>query len=316
MPRVVLCLNSDLGHPSLERLAADGHLAGVVVPRIEHSANTQALERAEAGGIPALRVGANELGDALPAWLETIGAEVGFVQTFPYRIPAAGVDAFPHGLWNFHFGLLPAYRGPDPIFWQIKNRETHGGITVHQVTEGVDEGPILHEESIVFAPTESYGIHVRRLASAAAELLPHVLERLEERPPVLHPQDPDRAGYQPKPTGADVTIDWTASAAEADALVRACNPNYDGAIASFDGNPWRILEALQVEGELEGDPPPGTVVQADLDNGVFVMCGADGILCLSVVRTREGFLSGRKLALLGVRTGLRFDVTASDDETG
>lgn len=44
---------------------------------------------------------------------------------------------------NLHNGPLPKYRGVSPINWALKNAETEHGVTIHEITPGIDDGPII-----------------------------------------------------------------------------------------------------------------------------------------------------------------------------
>lgn len=44
---------------------------------------------------------------------------------------------------NLHNSPLPKYRGVRPINWALKNNEEYHGFTIHKITPGIDEGPIL-----------------------------------------------------------------------------------------------------------------------------------------------------------------------------
>jgi len=44
---------------------------------------------------------------------------------------------------NVHNGPLPKYRGVSPINWALKNAEREHGITIHEITPGIDDGPII-----------------------------------------------------------------------------------------------------------------------------------------------------------------------------
>ena len=44
---------------------------------------------------------------------------------------------------NIHNGPLPKYRGVSPINWALKNNEPKHGITIHEITAGIDDGPII-----------------------------------------------------------------------------------------------------------------------------------------------------------------------------
>ena len=63
-----------------------------------------------------------------------------------YRRPLLDLAKF--GCLNLHTGMLPKYRGLMPTFWALKNNEEEIGVTVFQVDEGIDSGPILVQKSI------------------------------------------------------------------------------------------------------------------------------------------------------------------------
>jgi methionyl-tRNA formyltransferase len=44
---------------------------------------------------------------------------------------------------NLHNGPLPRYRGVSPINWALKNEEAMHGVTIHEITPGIDDGPIV-----------------------------------------------------------------------------------------------------------------------------------------------------------------------------
>jgi methionyl-tRNA formyltransferase len=46
---------------------------------------------------------------------------------------------------NLHNGPLPRYRGVSPINWALKNRERSHGVTIHEITAGIDDGPIVSQ---------------------------------------------------------------------------------------------------------------------------------------------------------------------------
>jgi len=58
------------------------------------------------------------------------------------------LDVATHGCVNLHTALLPKYRGLMPSFWVLKNGETHTGVSVFFVDEGIDSGPILVQNKI------------------------------------------------------------------------------------------------------------------------------------------------------------------------
>lgn len=58
------------------------------------------------------------------------------------------IELAPKGCLNLHTALLPKYRGLMPSFWVLKNNETHTGVSVFFVDEGIDSGPILVQKIV------------------------------------------------------------------------------------------------------------------------------------------------------------------------
>jgi methionyl-tRNA formyltransferase len=89
-----------------------------------------------------------------PGILETLrhlDIDVACVSCFPKRIPGPILSHPPFGFLNLHPSLLPAYRGPTPLFWIFRNGDqADTGITVHYVDEELDAGDIVFQESISF----------------------------------------------------------------------------------------------------------------------------------------------------------------------
>jgi len=46
-------------------------------------------------------------------------------------------------LFNFHFSLLPKYRGCHTNFFQLLNGEKNTGVTLHEIDNGIDTGKII-----------------------------------------------------------------------------------------------------------------------------------------------------------------------------
>lgn len=53
---------------------------------------------------------------------------------------------------NLHNGPLPKYRGVSPINWALKNGEVMHGSTIHEITEGIDDGPIVSQVTYSIHP--------------------------------------------------------------------------------------------------------------------------------------------------------------------
>jgi methionyl-tRNA formyltransferase len=98
---------------------------------------------------------------------------------------------------NIHNGPLPKYRGVAPINWALKNNEIQHGVTIHEVTEGIDDGPIVAQLIYSIYPEFDEVIDVYNRALNYAWVL------FEQTMPILdkikaRPQDHTMATYYSK----------------------------------------------------------------------------------------------------------------------
>src|SRR4029450_2388359 len=70
------------------------------------------------------------------------------VACFPWVLRRAWRELAPLGALNLHPSLLPAYRAPAPLFWQLRAGETRTGVTVHRIDAGVDTGDIVSQRDL------------------------------------------------------------------------------------------------------------------------------------------------------------------------
>lgn len=95
---------------------------------------------------------------------------------------------------NIHNGPLPEYRGVNPINWALKNGEPEHGVTIHEITPGIDDGPILAITRFPINPVVDEVIDVyERCINFGWKLFKEVMPNLWAITP--QPQDPTRARY-------------------------------------------------------------------------------------------------------------------------
>jgi methionyl-tRNA formyltransferase len=116
---------------------------------------------------------------------------------------------------NLHPSLLPAYRGPTPVFWQLHAGEVEGGVTVHELTPSVDGGPVAGQRRVPFPAGLSASELNARLADTGGQVVAEVMARIEAGNLTLWPQREATASYLPAPGPADFALDtgWTAERA-------------------------------------------------------------------------------------------------------
>ena len=96
------------------------------------------------------------------------------------------------GLLNAHPGLLPAFRGLDPVLWSVANEATVGS-TLHFITEGIDEGRILLARGLPWRGARQLVESRLQCMRLGAALLAEFLAAPRNFPP--RPQNEAEAGY-------------------------------------------------------------------------------------------------------------------------
>ncbi|MNE79752.1 Phosphoribosylglycinamide formyltransferase [compost metagenome] len=76
---------------------------------------------------------------------------------------------------NIHPSLLPLYPGLNTHARAIEAGDLEAGCTVHVVTEGVDEGPILGQARVPILPSDDAGTLAERVKTAEHTLYPQTL---------------------------------------------------------------------------------------------------------------------------------------------
>jgi phosphoribosylglycinamide formyltransferase-1 len=79
---------------------------------------------------------------------------------------------------NVHPSLLPAFPGTQAVTDALAARVPETGVTVHQVDEGVDTGPILAQERVPILPGDTPDTLLERLHAVEHRLLPQVARQL------------------------------------------------------------------------------------------------------------------------------------------
>lgn len=117
---------------------------------------------------------------------------------------------------NVHPSLLPSYRGPTPLFWQLREGERETGVTLHVVETALDAGDIVAQQSIPLPAGARFSEVNANLARLGAELMVDMLVRLGTGVGVPRTaQDEALASYQPFPKGTDFRFDTHFSAERA-----------------------------------------------------------------------------------------------------
>ncbi len=207
------------------------------------------------------------------------------------------VLAWPRlGCLNIHASLLPRWRGAAPIQRALLAGDKETGISIMQMDQGLDTGPVLSSEAIAIGPEETGGSLHDRLAALGARLVVEALQQESKGQPLSRrPQALVGASYAAKLKPEDSQIDWSSSADEVERRVRALNPA-PGAATRLHGETCKIWRAQKIP--VQGNP--GEILQADRQR-LIVACGEGALRVFELQaagskRLEAGaFLAGHKL---------------------
>lgn len=155
---------------------------------------------------------------------------------------------FSEGGINFHPSLLPLYRGCAPVPAAIWNMEKETGFTVQKLAQKMDSGDILVQKRYKMTGTETADSLLHIAAEEGAPMLRDAILAIQGGNAECKPQNDAEATYSRMLGKEDGKIDWNRSAAEIDAVIRACT-SWPGAFTTVNGTVLKILEASVYTGD-------------------------------------------------------------------
>lgn len=226
----------------------------------------------------------------------SLNADAAVVVAYGLLLPKAVLDAPKHGCFNLHGSLLPRWRGAAPIQRAVMAGDTHTGVMVMRMDEGLDTGPVLMTETIAIG-RKTAGEVFDELAATGAALMVRAMAAVAAGTAVETPQGAEGVCYAKKIDKAEARIDWTKPAAEIDALIRGLNP-FPGAWCECRGERLKILlaEPTAAAGApgavLPGAVLPGVVLPGVvLDESPCIACGVGALRLIRVQRAGKGAMA-------------------------
>lgn len=278
--RIVFMGTPDFAVPSLRKLVEGGHQVCGVFTQPDKPKNRgmkllppPVKEYSLSVGIPVFQPTTLRDGTALEQ-LKALKPQLIVVAAYGKILPVDILQLPALGCINVHSSLLPKYRGAAPINWAILNGEKETGVTIMYMAEGLDTGDMLASSATPIALNESAQQLHDRLAQMGADLLPQVLEQLEQGTAVAVPQDDSQSCYAPMLSRELSPMDWGRTALELHNQVRGLTP-WPSATAVVDGVRCKIVRTALVNETTS--KTPGTCIKAD-KRGLWVACGQGTVL--------------------------------------
>ena len=305
--RIVFLGTADFAVPALRVIAPAGHPVLAVVSQPDRPAGRGRETRPTPVHAAARELGLRHIQteDVNTLSLADVfaPADIGVVAAFGQKIGRPILAAVPRGCINIHGSLLPRYRGAAPIQWAVINGDETTGVTVFQLDERWDAGPIWAQRATRIGETETADELHDRLAELGAALIVDALRDIEAGTAQATEQDPAQATRAPKLAKTDGTVDW---AQPAPRIVRRIHGlwSWPAAACTFisrSGKAERVLLVRAAVADASGLPAANAVPGAFRDD-LTVQAGEGRVRLLEVQPAGgkrmpfKAFANGRRIA--------------------
>lgn len=244
--------------------------------------------------------------EALVTWVRSLEPQLFVVSGWYHMVPKVLRDIAP--AVGLHASLLPDYSGGAPLVWAMINGESKTGITLFQMDDGVDSGPIIGQAEEPILATDTIGSLYARIEERGLELLERHLPALAAGTAELRGQDESARRVFPQRSPEDGWIDWSQDAKSIVRFIRAQTRPYPGAFTSLGDGRRLTIWSAQLFDENCGEVPSsltrvGNILRVQCARGSLLLqeVGCDGRVyesdqlesllrgtsCLGVIRPNE-----------------------------
>lgn len=189
--------------------------------------------------------------------LRELAPQVMVVAAYGLLLPSWVLSLPPCGCVNVHASLLPRWRGAAPIVRCIEAGDSQTGITIMQMDEGLDTGPIILHDSLPIDTQETAASLHDKLAVLGGQLIVRALAHWAALAAERQPQPTEGMTLARKIDKSEARIDWSQDARVIERRVRAFDP-FPGSVFEWNGQQLKLWRARVVP-EVHGQP--GQVVQ-------------------------------------------------------
>ena len=219
--RVALLGTGQWGFFFLKRLVATTRVVGVVT----QPGNSGLTAAARKGRIDLCTV-TRAQGEEYGSFLRKLGVDLIVSAGFPLILPMRILRLPGLGAINIHGSYLPAYRGPQPVEWQIINGESRCGVTIHRMDPGIDTGEILTQDYVSISKTDTLRTVTMKLCRTGGRLLDELVPQIANGSVRGIKQDASSATYYGRLSEKDLAVDWRKSTQSIFNLIRALPPHF------------------------------------------------------------------------------------------
>ncbi|SFD79599.1 methionyl-tRNA formyltransferase [Chitinophaga sp. CF118] len=237
-------------------------------------------------------------------WLEQKGLAVVFVLGYRYLLDVKIFGKLNISAFNIHYGPLPSFRGPVPVFWQLKQGESSLEISIHRLSSKFDDGEVVWKKETSNLPHYNYSYVHQLFSRLCIEGVEFILSVIKSQFPLPDLRAKSKiSAYYKRPQLTDVMINWdTMKGEEICDLVRACNPWNKGAQTLFYQQEAKLMDAqLMNDSSTER---AGTIL--DNNECILIACADTKIIKVGMLYVSDYFIPAYQAEVWGFVKGKVF----------
>ena len=200
-------------------------------------------------------------------YLQNLGADVCLVVAYGLILPKSVLDAPRFGCINAHASLLPRWRGAAPIQRAIISGDHETGVSIMQMDEGLDTGPVLYQNKISIEKNDDSGTLHNKLSILSAQMLEKFIAELSKNRIPKAKTQKGTPCYAKKINKYETRLDWRLNARLLSQQVKAFSPS-PGAWFQHQKTQIKVFQAEPLQ--LNNDQSPGTLT---LNKDIIIKCG-------------------------------------------
>lgn len=292
--RIIFAGNNERGERCLDYLSKQQNITIPLVichPVAEEGYYKSISSKASSLGISAISpvdINSDEVADILAS----LDADLMLLVGYSAKILKKKIYSIPRlGTLNVHASLLPKYRGAAPLNWAMINGESECGVSIIEVDEGVDTGPILDQVRLPILPDDDIGTLTNRVNEVTPIVVMDVLSNYEQKKKNQVVQAVTDGFFCSKRKPKDGLLDFKSlNAIEVVRMVRALVPPYPGAFFQYKNDKITVVDCKPYAIDYRG--VPGRIVRKDA-GGIVILARDKAVIISSIIINDRVSISSR-----------------------
>ncbi|HAR62794.1 MAG TPA: hypothetical protein DCS13_04955 [Candidatus Margulisbacteria bacterium] len=215
---------------------------------------------------------------------------IGLSISSPWIFKEEVISLFEGKLFNFHSALLPYNRGAGIISWKILTNDRVGGLTIHKLTKGIDDGDIIKQKKFSYPnecviPLDYFNYEAEKIDDFLLEFVKEIIA-CKDWSEVK--QDETVSTYWPRlNTEINGFIDWSWSCQNVIHFVNAFDDPYRGASTFTNNQKVYLKKCSPQDDHVSFHPFQSGLVYRISSDAIFV-AGYGGSFLIKCVFDEKG----------------------------